>query len=111
LTNTAYGMKLKKVIKYVALILLTTLILTSACQRKDDKIDIKFSTWGSETEISILRPIIEDFNQENPDIHVEIMHIPQNYFQKLHMLVAAIFHLMLFLSITLICQYTAPETF
>lgn len=50
---------------------------------------IKFSTWGSESEIKVLKQTIADFEEKNPDIHVELMHIPQNYFQKLHLLIVA----------------------
>lgn len=59
------------------------------CAPKDDRTVVTFSTWGSETEINILKPLLEEFEQENPMIRVDLVHIPQNYFQKLHMLVAA----------------------
>lgn len=48
---------------------------------------IKFSSWGSESEIKILKSAIYEFEQKNPDIDVELIHIPQNYFQKLHLLI------------------------
>jgi multiple sugar transport system substrate-binding protein len=32
---------------------------------------------------------LSDFEKENPDIKVEFMHIPQNYFQKIHLLFAS----------------------
>lgn len=51
------------------------------------KTKIKFSSWGSESEIRILKSAIYDFEQKNPDIDVEFIHIPQNYFQKLHLLI------------------------
>lgn len=50
---------------------------------------IKFSSWGSQSEISFLTPLIREFEQNNPDIKVEFVHIPQNYFQKLHLLFAS----------------------
>ena len=50
---------------------------------------IKFSSWGSQSEISFLTPLIKEFEQNNPDIKVEFVHIPQNYFQKLHLLFAS----------------------
>lgn len=81
-------MKLKKIYKYLTPLLLL-LIMLASCQKKDDRVHIKFSTWGSESEINILKPLIKEFEQNNPDIHVELLHIPQNYFQKLHMMVAA----------------------
>ena len=54
-----------------------------------DKTVIQFATWGSESEISILKPIIKNFETENPDIKIDFMHIPQNYFQKIHLLFAS----------------------
>ena len=50
---------------------------------------IQFASWGSESEISILKPILSDFEKENPDIKIDFMHIPQNYFQKIHLLFAS----------------------
>lgn len=48
---------------------------------------VKFSSWGSESELKILKSAISEFEQINPDIKVEFIHIPQNYFQKLHLLI------------------------
>lgn len=80
----------KKLINKLKVFLILLMIISFAgCKSKSNVTDITFSTWGSETEISILRPIIDDFNKKNPDINVKIIHIPQNYFEKLHMLVAA----------------------
>lgn len=50
---------------------------------------IKFSSWGSESEVKILKSVINEFEKINPDIDVEFMHIPQNYFQKLHLLIVS----------------------
>ena len=50
---------------------------------------IQFASWGSKSEIAILKPILEEFEKENPDIKVDFMHIPQNYFQKIHLLFAS----------------------
>ena len=48
---------------------------------------VKFSSWGSESEIKVLKSAISEFEQKNPDIDIELIHIPQNYFQKLHLLI------------------------
>lgn len=53
------------------------------------KTTIQFSTWGSESELKILEPVLAEFENENPDIKVDFMHIPQNYFQKIHLLFAS----------------------
>ena len=50
---------------------------------------IQFASWGSKSEIDILKPLLEKFELENPDIKVDFMHIPQNYFQKIHLLFAS----------------------
>ena len=52
-------------------------------------VTIQFASWGSESEISILKPLLQDFEKENPDIKIDFMHIPQNYFQKIHLLFAS----------------------
>lgn len=64
-------------------------ILCFGCSKKDGKTVIKFSSWGSESEVSVIRPLIAEFEKQNPDVSVEFMHIPQNYFQKLHLLFAS----------------------
>lgn len=50
---------------------------------------VQFASWGSKSEISILKPILAEFEKENSDIKVDFMHIPQNYFQKIHLLFAS----------------------
>ncbi len=55
----------------------------------NSQIVIQFASWGSESEINILKPIIKDFETENPNIKIDFMHIPQNYFQKIHLLFAS----------------------
>ncbi|MBP3821024.1 sugar ABC transporter substrate-binding protein [bacterium] len=52
-------------------------------------ITVQFASWGSESEINILKPILKDFENKNPNIKVDFMHIPQNYFQKIHLLFAS----------------------
>ena len=59
------------------------------CSPKDNRTVLQFASWGSKSEIDILNPILKDFETENPDIKIEFMHIPQNYFQKLHLLFAS----------------------
>jgi len=55
----------------------------------DNNTVLQFASWGSESEIKILTPILNDFEKENPDIKIQFMHIPQNYFQKIHLLFAS----------------------
>lgn len=77
-----------KIIKSFLVICLCV-ILTGCGFKKDDCITLKFSTWGSASEMAILTPIIKDFETQNPDIKIEVMHIPQDYFKKLHLLFAS----------------------
>ena len=55
----------------------------------NNKTVIQFASWGSKSEIDILKPLLAEFEAENPDIKVDFMHIPQNYFQKIHLLFAS----------------------
>ena len=57
--------------------------------KNNSKITIQFSSWGSESEIKILKPILMNFEKDNPNINVDFMHIPQNYFPKIHLLFAS----------------------
>jgi len=50
---------------------------------------VSFATWGSKTEIEILKKVINEFEVQNPNIKINLMHIPQNYFQKIHLLFAS----------------------
>ena len=50
---------------------------------------IQFASWGSKSEVEIIKPILKDFEKENPSIKIDFMHIPQNYFQKIHLLFAS----------------------
>ena len=59
------------------------------CTKTDNKTVIKFASWGSQSEIEILKPILSNFEKENPNLKVDFIHIPQNYFQKIHLLLAS----------------------
>ena len=50
---------------------------------------ITFSSWGSITEVQILKKVLANFEKENPEIKVNFIHIPQSYFQKIHLLFAS----------------------
>ncbi len=80
--------KLRGFVKYLSIFLLSISLLC-ACSSRDDRIVIKFASWGSKSEIDIMKPVLSGFEKENPDIKVEFMHIPQNYFQKIHLLFAS----------------------
>lgn len=66
-----------------------TLFLCGCSYNQSDFEVIRFSTWGSASEMAILNPVIKEFEQQNPGIKVEVLHIPQDYFKKLHLLFAS----------------------
>lgn len=68
--------------------LLFVLTLCTACSRHNDTQVIKFASWGSQSEVALLKPLLEDFEKKN-GVKIEFMHIPQNYFQKIHLLFAS----------------------
>lgn len=64
-----------------------------ACQvpgsAPDTRTPLRLATWGSAQEIATLRALLTDFERAQPAIRVELLHIPEQYFQKLHLLAAA----------------------
>src|SRR5574344_1381713 len=80
--------KFKIILIFICALILTGILFVKP-QPKTNKTVIKFTSWGSESEIAILKPILSEFEKENPDIKVELVHIPQNYFQKLQLLFAS----------------------
>lgn len=73
--------------KKLLLFILIPFILCG-CNKQPQE-EITFSSWGSVSEVKILKELISDFETENPEIKIKFMHIPQNYFQKLHLLFAS----------------------
>ena len=71
------------------LIFFLAVFLLTGCKSSQDIEEIIFSSWGSITEVGIIKEIISDYEAENPNIKIRFMHIPQNYFQKIHLLFAS----------------------
>lgn len=85
-------MMYRRIILLLCLIIGASLFCCSHLQNKNhfpEKTTIQFASWGSESEIKILKPLLNKFEQENPDIKIDFLHIPQNYFQKIHLLFAS----------------------
>ncbi len=57
-------------------------------EESSGKVQIQFSTWGDSEEIKVIRGLIQDFEASHPNVSVDLLHIPQNYYQKLHILIA-----------------------
>ena len=70
------------------LILLILPFLVCSCTRKNE-VELSFASWGSVTETQIITGLIEQYEKENNGIKINFMHIPQNYFQKIHLLFAS----------------------
>lgn len=64
-------------------------LFLTGCSNTPQKEVIRFSTWGSASEMAVLEQVIADFETQNPNIKVEVLHIPQDYFKKLHLLFAS----------------------
>ena len=75
--------------KLCILILLFVLSLAFVGCSSDRRTVVKFSSWGSQTEVAILKTLLSEFEKENPEIKVEFMHAPSGYFSKLHLYFAA----------------------
>lgn len=74
-------------LKKIFFILLIPFLLCSCTSRNYET--ISFASWGSITEVGILKKVISEFESENPDVKVKFIHIPQNYFQKIHLMFAS----------------------
>lgn len=78
--------------KFLSILLITVCFFISGCSqnKQTEKTTIlKFSSWGSRSEYSILKEVISEYEQQNPNIKIDFIHVPENYFRKLHLLYAA----------------------
>ena len=76
-------------LKLIPILLLCLSFLLTGCVKKQEKTVLKFTSWGSKSEVAIIKPLIKEFENQNPNIAVEFIHTPKNYFQKLHLLAAS----------------------
>lgn len=74
-------------IKKLLILFLIPLFLCSCT--KNTKETISFASWGSVTEVGIIKTLISEFEKDNPDIKINFIHVPQNYFQKIHLMFAS----------------------
>lgn len=61
------------------------LVCGCAAERKG----IRFATWGSVDEVALLKPLLAEFERSHPETPVELVHVPDGYFQKLPVMVAS----------------------
>ena len=57
-------------------------------QPTNGKVHIQLSTWGSAQEVAVLKKLLQKFETAHPRIQVDLLHIPDNYYQKLQLLIA-----------------------
>lgn len=74
---------------YLLFVICFLLFALTGCTKPANKTAIRFASWGSQSEVAIIKPILAEFEHKNPDIKVKFVHIPQNYFQKIHLLFAS----------------------
>ena len=70
-------------------ILIFVLFFLTGCAKNNNIEQLTFSSWGSVSEVKIIKKAITEFESENPNIKITFIHIPQNYFQKLQLLFAS----------------------
>ncbi len=82
---------MRKIYFYLLIVIIILLfIIFSVFDNNSNNIThIKFSSWGSQSETTILKNLIKEFEINHPNIKVDFIHIPQNYFQKIHLLFAS----------------------
>ena len=73
---------------FIFMFIITLCIFSVGCNHQHNTDMLKFSTWGSQSEIKILKPLLSEFEKKY-NAKIELIHIPQNYFQKLHLLFAS----------------------
>ncbi|MNR90144.1 Cyclodextrin-binding protein precursor [compost metagenome] len=67
--------------------LLATMTVASCAPRETQA--LRFSTWGSLDEIETLKPLLAEFERQNPDVPVELIHIPDAYPHKVRLMAAS----------------------
>lgn len=75
--------------KSLLIFFLFTILFITGCVKKDNRTVVQFASWGSQSEVEIINPILAEFEKQNPEIRVDFIHIPQNYFPKIHLLFAS----------------------
>ncbi len=73
--------------RLISVIVVFAMILASASPALA-QVTIRFVGWGSLQERNNVERVIEQFEAENPDIRVDWIHIPEDYFQMLQIMIA-----------------------
>ena len=65
------------------------MFLLSGCAKHSEPSEVSFMTWGSESEINIIKSVIADYEKTHEGKKIRLIHTPQNYFPKLHLYFAS----------------------
>ncbi len=79
---------MKKFFLLIVIVFLCIFFNFNLSPKDNKKETVSFSSWGSQSEVKILKEILNDFEKET-NITVDFQHIPENYFQKIHLLFAS----------------------
>lgn len=71
----------------VTMVALSALIMAGCAS--SERQGLRFATWGSVDEIALLKPLLAEFEASHPETPVELVHVPDGYFQKLPVMVAS----------------------
>jgi multiple sugar transport system substrate-binding protein len=77
-----------RLIRLMSLAAAMVLMLAGCGKSAEKGVSLQLSTWGSAQEVAVLKSLLAEFEKTHPDVHVDLLHIPENYYQKLHILVA-----------------------
>ncbi|MGJ9382262.1 ABC transporter substrate-binding protein [Salipaludibacillus sp. CF4.18] len=55
---------------------------------EDGVTHISLSTWGIPAELKVMEELVTNFEEENPDINVNLLHIPDDYTGKMNTMLA-----------------------
>lgn len=55
----------------------------------DSRTELRFACWGSAEELATFKSLVQAFEASHPNIRITLLHSPENYFQKLHILMAS----------------------
>ncbi len=72
----------------LAVAALVVTVASVACAPAESQA-LRFSTWGSLDEIATLKPLLAEFERQNPDVPVELIHIPDEYPHKIRLMAAS----------------------
>jgi multiple sugar transport system substrate-binding protein len=61
----------------------------TGCAPTPPKTIIKLAFWGSVEEVAMLKPLLNQFEQQHPQVRIQPVYIPQQYAQKLQFLAAS----------------------